>query len=68
MLVLPGAAARNIANDVKHYHLASVALALLSGLTGLILSYYLNTAAGATIVVVASAIFFFTLWLSHERK
>lgn len=68
MLVLPGAAARNIANDVKHYHLASVAIALLSGLTGLILSYYLNTAAGATIVVVAAAIFFFTLWMSHERK
>ncbi len=68
MLVLPGAAARNIANDVKHYHLASVAIALLSGLTGLILSYYLNTAAGATIVVVAAAIFFFTLWLGHGKK
>lgn len=68
MLVLPGAAARNIANDVKHYHLASVAIALLSGLLGLILSYYLNTAAGATIVVVAAAIFFFTLWLGHGKK
>lgn len=68
MLVLPGAAARNIANDVKHYHLASVAIALLSGLTGLILSYYLNTAAGATIVVVAAAIFFFTLWMRPGRK
>ncbi|HCB93482.1 MAG TPA: ABC transporter [Selenomonas sp.] len=68
MLVLPGAAARNIANDVKHYHLASVAIALLSGLTGLILSYYLNTAAGATIVVAAAAIFFLSLWLGQGKR
>ena len=68
MLVLPGAAARNVANDVKHYHLAAVAIALFSGLTGLILSYYLNTAAGATIVVVAAAIFFCTLWMNPGRK
>ena len=63
LLVLPAAAARNIANDVKHYHLFSVGIALFSGLSGLILSYYLNTAAGATIVVIAAGIFFLTLWL-----
>ncbi len=68
MLVLPGAAARNITNDVKHYHLASVAIALFSGLTGLILSYYLNTAAGATIVVISAAIFFLTLLCRNYAK
>jgi len=63
MLVLPAAAARNVTNDVKHYHLVSVGIALVSGVSGLILSYFLNTAAGATIVVIASAVFFCTLWL-----
>ena len=63
LLVLPAAAARNVANDVKHYHLVSVSIALLSGLTGLVAAYYYNMAAGATIVVIAAAIFFLTLAL-----
>ncbi len=61
LLVLPAAAARNITNDVKHYHMLSIGTALLSGLTGLVLAYYCNMAAGATIVVIAAAIFFLTL-------
>ncbi len=63
LLVLPAAAARNVTNDVKHYHLVSVSIALLSGLTGLVAAYYYNMAAGATIVVIAAAIFFLTLAL-----
>ena len=61
MLVLPAAAARNISQDVKHYSVASVAIAVFSGLSGLILAYQFNTAAGATIVVIAAAIYFVTL-------
>ena len=63
LLVLPAAAARNIAQDVKSYHLLSVAVALFSGVAGLLLAYYCNMAAGASIVVVAAAIFFLTLLL-----
>ena len=63
LLVLPAAAARNIAQDVKSYHLLSVAVALFSGVVGLLLAYYCNMAAGASIVVVAAAIFFLTLLL-----
>lgn len=63
LLVLPAAAARNIAQDVKSYHLLSVAVALLSGVAGLLLAYYCNMAAGASIVVVAAAVFFLTLLL-----
>ena len=63
LLVLPAAGARNITNDVKHYHLVSVLIAMFSGVSGLVLSYYFNMAAGATIVVVAAAIFFLTLLL-----
>ena len=63
LLVLPAAAARNIAQDVKSYHLLSVAIALLSGVAGLLLAYYCNMAAGASIVVVAAVVFFLTLAL-----
>ena len=63
LLVLPAAGARNVTNDVKHYHLVSVLIAMVSGFSGLILAYYFNMAAGATIVVIASGIFFLTLFL-----
>ena len=61
LLVLPGAAARNIARSVKEYHVASVALALLSGLIGLFTAYYFGIAAGAAIVAVAAVFFFASL-------
>ncbi len=63
LLVLPAAAARNITTNVRQYHLVSVAIALISGIFGLILSYYFNTATGATIVLVAAAFFFITFSL-----
>lgn len=62
MLVLPAAAARNIAVNVRQYHFYSVVIALFSGLAGLMSSYYVNTATGATIVIVAALIFFITLF------
>ncbi|MCH3959107.1 MAG: metal ABC transporter permease [Selenomonas sp.] len=63
LLVLPAAAARNVTGNVKQYHVVSVLIALLSGFTGLILAYYFNMAAGATIVVLSAVIFFVTLIL-----
>ena len=68
LLVLPAAAARNVTHDVKHYHLISVAVALISGLSGLILAYQFNTAAGATIVVIAALIYFLTLAIKLKAK
>ena len=66
LLVLPGASARNIAKNVRQYHLFSIVIALFSGITGLILSYYLNTVTGATIVLVSSVVFFITLILKKK--
>ena len=63
LLVLPAAAARNVAQNVKQYHAVSVLAALASGITGLLLAYYFNMAAGATIVVVSAGVFFVTLAL-----
>ena len=66
LLVLPAASARNMTNSVKSYHVLSVLIALSSGLAGLFLSYELNSAAGATIVVISAVIYFVTLILKPK--
>ena len=57
LLVLPGAAARNIAKDLKQYHLFSVLFALIAGLGGLTVSYCYGTSAGASISLGLALIF-----------
>lgn len=57
LLILPAATARNLAKNMQSYHLISVLLSLMAGITGLILSYYWGTATGATIVLCNTAFF-----------
>jgi len=57
LLVLPGAAARNISRNLRQYHGYSVLFALIAGLAGLVISYYLGTSAGAAISLVLTGIF-----------
>ena len=66
LLVLPAAAARNVTNSVKQYHIVSIGTALISGVAGLILAYEINSVAGATIVVCAAIIYFLTLILKPK--
>lgn len=63
LLILPAAAARNIASNARSYHALSVSFAMVSGLCGLIISYYADIATGATIAILAAIIFFITLGL-----
>lgn len=57
LLVLPGAAARNVARNLKQYHLISVLLALIAGIGGLCVSYYLGASAGAAISLILALCF-----------
>jgi len=57
LLVLPGAAARNVAKNMKQYHILSVLFALVSGIGGLTLSYYLGSSAGAAISLLLAILF-----------
>ena len=57
LLVLPAASSRNVAKNLQQYHLFSVLFALIAGLSGLIISYYLGTSAGAAISLVLALIF-----------
>lgn len=58
LIVLPAAASRNVTRNMRQYHAVSVGISMFSGISGLIASYYLNTATGATIVLIAAVIFF----------
>ena len=68
LLVLPGASARNIAKNVKQYHIFSILFALFAGILGLIISYYLGTSAGASICIVLSCIFAITFCFRKAGK
>ncbi|MBU3144678.1 metal ABC transporter permease [Clostridium sp. CF012] len=63
MLVLPAAAARNISSNMRQYHIYSIAIALISGIVGLILSYFLGSASGATMVLISSMFFGITFFM-----
>ena len=57
LLVLPGATARNVSRNLRQYHLYSVLLALIAGIGGLCISYYLGTSAGAAISLILALCF-----------
>ncbi len=66
LLVLPAAGARNVAKNVRQYHLFSVLSAVISGIAGLLLSYYLGSSTGACITLVLAL--FFVLSFPGRRR
>lgn len=67
MLILPAACARNFSTNSRQYLFSSVGISLVAGLGGVISSFYLNTSAGATIVLI-SAILFFISYIFRRKK
>ena len=67
LLVLPAASARNISRNLKQYHGYSVLFALVAGIGGLTVSYYLGCSAGAAISLILAAIFTVTFTLRKGR-
>ncbi|MFH1067740.1 MAG: metal ABC transporter permease [bacterium] len=57
LLVLPAASARNISSNTTRYVWLAVVFSLLSGVCGLIFSYYLSAPTGATMVLFAMLFF-----------
>ncbi|MCX6968152.1 MAG: metal ABC transporter permease [Verrucomicrobia bacterium] len=68
MLIVPAAGARNIARNAGQYVWIAVGIALVSGVAGLIASFYANTATGATIVLVSMGCFVGTLGMKAARS
>ena len=67
LLVLPAASARNISRNLKQYHGFSVLFALLAGIGGLTVSYYLGCSAGAAISLILACIFAVTFTMRKGR-
>ncbi|MDT3701199.1 MAG: metal ABC transporter permease [Thermincola sp.] len=66
LLVLPAAAARNISKNVRQYTFLAVLITVVSGISGLIFSYYWGTATGATIVLIAACFYIVTFLLKPQ--
>ncbi len=63
LIVIPAASSKNISANFKQMVAYSVVFGFASSLLGLVASYYLNLASGATIIMVSAAIFLITLML-----
>jgi len=61
LLILPASSSLQIAKSFQHTIFISIIIALLSIITGIIVSFILNIPTGATIVVINSIIFFLIL-------
>ena len=68
LLVIPGAAAAQLTQRYVAMIAVAIVIALISTIGGLFISYYADLASGATIVTLASAIFFITFAVSQIRK
>jgi ABC-type Mn2+/Zn2+ transport system permease subunit len=68
LLVTPSATAYLLTNRFHTMIFASMGIGCLSALLGIYLSYYLDVASGAAIILTATAFFFITLVLTGRRK
>lgn len=68
LLILPAASSRNIAKNMRQYHLFAVIISMFSGLSGLIISYYHNIPTGPMIVIIAGIIYFVTFIVKDKIK
>ena len=66
LLILPAAASRNVARNAAGYMRLSVLISVVCGVAGLILSYYLDTSAGAAVVLLCALVYFATLPLRRK--
>ena len=66
LLILPAAASRNVARNAASYLRLSVLISMVCGVCGLILSYYLDTSAGAAVVLLCALVYFATLPLRRK--
>lgn len=68
LLILPAASSRNIAKNMRQYHLFAVLISVFSGITGLIISYYYNIPTGPMIVIFSGGIYFITVLIKGKIK
>jgi len=68
LIVTPAAAAYQLSEDFRRMMALAVVIGVASAVGGLLLSYWLDTASGATIVLLATLIFFVSALASPRRR
>lgn len=67
-LVIPAITARLLTDSFNRMVVLSTAIGMLTGLVGMYLSYYIDIASGASIVLVQALLFSVALWISSAQK
>ncbi len=67
MLVLPAAAARNVARNMRQYFLFSLLDAVVCGISGLMVSFYVGSSTGSSMTLLLAAVFFVSLAFRKRR-
>lgn len=57
MVIIPAAAAKNIAGSIKNFHLLSVLFGIVSGVGGILIARYFGISSGPAVVLSAVVIF-----------
>ena len=65
LLVLPAAASRHFARSMRSYTVWAVVFSVISGVMGLVASYFWGTASGATIVLFSVGCYLVSALASH---
>ncbi|NLL13697.1 MAG: metal ABC transporter permease [Fibrobacter sp.] len=63
LIILPAATSRNLVRSTFYYVWIASAVSIVSGIAGLITSFYWSTASGATIVLFTSTVYFLSVLL-----
>ncbi|HOA07956.1 MAG TPA: metal ABC transporter permease, partial [Spirochaetota bacterium] len=67
LFILPAAAARIHAKNLRAYFALSALIGLVSGIAGLMISYYTESSCGAAVVLVSAGIYAVSVLLKHIR-
>jgi ABC-type Mn2+/Zn2+ transport system permease subunit len=68
LLIIPAATAQQWARNMRAMMIGAVTVGVFSSWTGVALSYQMNLPSGATIVLVATLVFFISVILSPKRR
>ncbi len=68
LFILPAASARLISGSLKNYYFRSMIISLLSGISGLIISFYTGSACGAAIVLCSAVVYIIIITLKSAGK
>lgn len=66
LIILPAASSRNIAKGMRNYHVLAIVFAILTGLLGIIISYYANIPTAPTIVILSGIVYLITFAIKEK--